>query len=209
MIATIAFGSSLAEAKEPQLYSLSEQGAASQQAIVKFQRNSNNGALLLLTYDGSDPRSFPSMAKYAAQVKSAEARMKPGQKPGLISASPGRNEPQLIGVSPGPHTYGVLFMLIDFARGGILNSPVAASLSKTHLPNSPESYVTVKHYEELRFDSEPGKNYYIQYSWSAEQSALTFFVQACAPKWKDCVNAPFESSNSQTKVLPGISDQEL
>jgi hypothetical protein len=149
------------------------------------------------------------MAAYAAQVQRAEAAMKPGQKFGLVNASPGRNEPQLIGVSPGPHTYGVMYMLIDVAFGGALSSRIGKSLAKRYLQENAEDNLTIKHYEALRFDSEAGKNYFVQYSWSDERSELSLKVQACTAKWKDCVDVPFESSNAQTKVLPGIGDQEL
>jgi len=75
-IVLLLVGSLCCEAKEPTLYLLGNGIDPSQpQAVVKLQRTSNSGALLLLTFDGVDPRTFPSMEKIEARVKAADAAM--------------------------------------------------------------------------------------------------------------------------------------
>jgi len=209
-IVLLLVGSLCCEAKEPTLYLLGNGIDPSQpQAVVKLQRTSNSGALLLLTFDGVDPRTFPSMEKIEARVKAADAAMKAGQKPGLINSSPGRNEPELVGVAPGTHKYGVMFMMIDVSKAHLLGNSLAFTFSKKYLPGNTEASVTVKHYEELSFNAEAGKNYSFQYVWTPDTTDLKLIVQQCSPKWDGCTSVAFDSGNAQTKVLPGVSDQEL
>jgi hypothetical protein len=177
-------------------------------ASVRFDRS--NGALLLVAIDGRDPRSFPSTAKYAELVRNGEAKTPPGRKPGLVTFSPGRNEPRLVGVTPGPHKYGVLYMLIANARAGLLlDSPMAVALAAKYLPDNTALAVSVKRYEDITFTAEAGKNYKFGYSWAPETLDLHITLDECSKKWKECVSVPFQSENAQTKVLSGASDQEI
>ena len=207
---------SASEAKEPKQYSMALDGQSQQnEAIVKLQRKKGGAALLLLTFDGTDPRSLPSMSDYAELVRQGEARTKPGQKPGLINASPGRNEPQLLGVSPGVHKYGVLFFLTDISRK-LATTEIASVLTNKYLPKNDVLLtgneillVTVKHYEELTFTAVAGKKYYIQYLWDKETADLRFNLVECKVDWKECSDTTFSTDKAQTKVLPVVSDQEL
>jgi hypothetical protein len=198
--------------REPEKYALYE-GSRSADSVASVKFNRISGALLLLSFDGKDPRSFSSMAKYAELVRNGEAKTPPDRKPGMINFSPGRNEPQLVGVAPGTHKYGVLYMLIANVRGGlILENQMAKDLAAKYLPGKQQfnGYaITVKHYEDISFVAEAGKNYRFGYSWSKESLELHITLQECSTKWKECSPVPFQSENPQTKVLGGATDQEI
>jgi hypothetical protein len=203
-----------ASAREPKLYPLDDGSVPAQpEAIVRVQRGFSGPAVLLLSFDGKDPRSFPSMSAYAETVRKAEAGRKPGQKPGLVNVSPAHNEPQMVGVTPGSHAYGVLFITIDTARKGLFSNEIAHTLADKYMPidalPSDDPFITAKHYEELTFSAQPGKRYLIQYVWNKDAADLHFSVSECPESWKDCTLVPFDSAKTQTVAQPGVGAQEI
>jgi len=212
---------SVSNAKDAKLYTLNQDGVAREHnAFVKLQRDKGGPGLLLIALDGIDPRDFVSMSEYAAQVRSAEAKSKPGAAPCFVCASPGRTEPRLIGIPPGKHRLSVLFKLSDIDKK-LMTNKIAAGLAEKFPPevtdenrsNNPLGenvhLVIIKHYEELSFEAEPGKYYSITYSWNNEARQLQLVVNQCMANWKECTQIAFESEKTQTKVLPGLSNEEI
>lgn len=152
-----------------------------QVSYVKVQRGFGDPLLIFERFDGNDPSRYPAMKDVRRDTFDFD--------------------PQVISVEPGEHSFGVLFVFIDIP-GKLVTAELTEKLAEKYLENPGATnvrYATVKHFEELRFNVEPNRLYYIQYQFDGHE--LRYFVDECGKDGERCARATFDSSNQATKVV--------
>ncbi len=136
-----------------------------------------------MKYDGIAIKGHPAMAEFPRN-----------------SAEAGRfDEPRIIMISPGLHSYDVEFSYLDMARG-LAMSEMAKEMVKKYNHKSKGDFVVIVHNESIEFYAEKTGYYFVSYVWDNEAIEIRIIVKQCDAEKKKCSDVPFISKSAATRL---------
>ncbi len=158
---------------------------------IKVEPHFGGGALVLRTLDGKDTKTHPQIVE-------------------LMKANPGlpNLEPRHISVTPGIHSFGVLYLYTDLSKK-LSTSKLATEFQKRYIPNNTDQYITVKHSEELTFQCKAASTYIIDRSWNEAATEISFSVRECDSTEKNCAAINIKRNKVKSTAVSGWSVSDI